>query len=221
VLKIRNKSKYLDFNILIGGKSARFGSDKGLYQFREKPLITYQLETLAQVNYDIFLVAHINRQVQNYINQIDIKTIMAFIIDDQKMISRVKERNPVIGLYSAFKELNKLGYRKAFILPCDSPLIQKKVINFLISQSQNFDCCIPQWDNGFLEPLIAIYPIKKALFSAKKNIKNQNFKLINLIDKTWKINYISIEKAIQPLDNKLLSFININTQVDVEKIKNK
>lgn len=219
MLKIRNKSKYLAFSILIGGKSARFGSDKGLYQFRGKPLITYQLETLAQVNYDIFLVAHSNSQVQSYINQIDIKTIMAFIIDDQKMISRVKERIPVIGLYSAFKELNKLGYEKVLILPCDTPLIQKKVINFLISQSQNFDCCIPQWDNGFLEPLLAIYPIKKALFSAKKNIKNQNFKLINLIDKTWKTNYISIENSIQPLDKKLLSFININTMLDIDIIK--
>ncbi len=219
MLKIRNKSKYLAFSILIGGKSARFGSDKGLYQFRGKPLITYQLETLAQVNYDIFLVAHSNSQVQSYINQIDIKTIMAFIIDDQKMISRVKERIPVIGLYSAFKELNKLGYEKVLILPCDTPLIQKKVINFLISQSQNFDCCIPQWDNGFLEPLLAIYPIKKALFSAKKNIKNQNFKLINLIDKIWKTNYISIENSIQPLDKKLLSFININTMLDIDIIK--
>lgn len=219
MLKIRNKSKYLAFSILIGGKSARFGSDKGLYQFRGKPLITYQLETLSQVNYDIFLVAHSNSQVQSYINQIDIKTIMAFIIDDQKMISRVKERIPVIGLYSAFKELNKLGYEKVLILPCDTPLIQKKVINFLISQSQNFDCCIPQWDNGFLEPLLAIYPIKKALFSAKKNIKNQNFKLINLIDKTWKTNYISIENSIQPLDKKLLSFININTMLDIDIIK--
>ena len=166
-------------------------------------------------------MAHSNQQVQNYIDKIDIKKIMAFIIDDQDVMHELKERNPLIGLYSAFKELNKLGYKKMLALPCDTPLIQKKVIEFLIIQCEYFDCCIPQWNNGFLEPLLAIYTIEKALITAKENIKNENFKLISLIDKTWNINYVSIEKSIQPLDKNLFSFININTRFDIKKIKNK
>jgi molybdopterin-guanine dinucleotide biosynthesis protein A len=219
VSKIENKTKYLAITILIGGKSTRFGSDKGLFHIHGKPLVSYQLETLTNLNYDIFIVAHSKQQVQNYIDSIDIKKIMAFIIDDQILLSKSGAQTPIIGLYSAFKELNKLGYEKTLVLPCDTPLIQKDVIQFLIINCKDFDCCIPQWDNGFLEPLLAIYPIKKALISAKKNIKNQNFKLANLIDKTWKTNYVSIEKDIQPLDNKLISFININTISDIDKIK--
>ncbi|MFX1418879.1 MAG: molybdenum cofactor guanylyltransferase [Promethearchaeota archaeon] len=212
------KSKNLAFVILVGGKSTRFGSDKGLFQFQGKPLISYQLETLAQFNYDIFIVAHSNQQVQNYIDKIDIKKILAFIIDEQTILSSSEEQTPIIGLYSAFKELNKIKYKKALVLPCDIPLIQKNVIEFLISNCNDFDCCIPQWNNGFLEPLLAIYPIKKGLISATQNIKTQNFKLINLIDKTWKTNYISIESSLQPIDNRLLSFININSSRDLEKI---
>ena len=220
--KIKDKSKYLAITILIGGKSTRFGSDKGLFQISGKPLISYQLETLAKLNYDIFLVAHSKQQIQKYINKIDIKNIMAFIIDEQYIdISKIEEQTPIIGLYSAFKELSKLGYKKSLVLPCDTPLVQKNVIEFLILNCKNYDCCIPQWENGFLEPLLAIYPIKKALHSTEKNIKRQNLKLVNIIDKTWKINYLSIENEIRPLDNKFLTFININKISDIDKIKKK
>ena len=39
-----------------------------------------------------------------------------------------------------------------------------------------------------------------------------------LLDENWKINYISIENVIQSKDEKLISFININGPIDVEKL---
>ena len=218
MLKIRNNSKYLAITLLIGGKSTRFGSDKGLYEILGKPLISYLLDILAQLDYDIFLVAHSNKQVQNYIEKIDIKKIMAFIIDDEVILLRLKERSPMIGLYSAFKELNKLNYEKALVLPCDTPLVQKNVIEFLIEQSKGYDCCIPKWDNSFIEPLFGIYPVKKSFRSAKKNLNKNHFKLSKLLKKDWRIRYVSIEKTIQTIDKNLLSFINVNKQSDLERI---
>ncbi|GAH32455.1 unnamed protein product, partial [marine sediment metagenome] len=81
------------------------GSDKGLFKFRGKALITYQLETLSRFKHDIFLVANSKQQVQNYINCIDIKRIMGFIVDDDDFVLDQESRLPLIGLYSAFKEL--------------------------------------------------------------------------------------------------------------------
>jgi molybdopterin-guanine dinucleotide biosynthesis protein A len=218
VIKIRNNSKYLAITLLIGGKSTRFGSDKGLYEILGKPLISYLLDTLAKIDYNIFIIAHSNKQVQNYIDKIDIKRIMAFIIDDRELLSRTTERSPMIGLYSAFKELNILDYEKTLVLPCDTPLIQRNVIEFLIEQSKGYECCIPQWDNGFIEPLFAIYPVKKAFKSAMKNLSRNCYKLSELLREKWKINYISIEKSIQTIDKNLVSFININKQSDLERI---
>jgi molybdopterin-guanine dinucleotide biosynthesis protein A len=86
VLKINDKSKDIAFAVLIGGKSTRFGSDKGLYEFQGKPLVLYLLDTLNERSYDIFLVAHSPKQVQKYINKIDIRNIIAFILDDHKLI---------------------------------------------------------------------------------------------------------------------------------------
>jgi molybdopterin-guanine dinucleotide biosynthesis protein A len=124
----------------------------------------------------------------------------------------------MLGLYSAFKELDLLGYKRLFALSCDLPLIQKEAVRLLIKKSQGFDCCIPKWNNDFLEPLFAIYPIKKAFLKAEENLKKGAYKLINLLDKKWKIQYVSIEEIIKPLDRKLLSFLNINRQTDIEKL---
>ncbi|MHA1763414.1 MAG: molybdenum cofactor guanylyltransferase, partial [Promethearchaeota archaeon] len=48
--------KYLAILILIGGRSSRFGFDKGSIEFLGKPLILYQIDTLKQFDNDVFLV---------------------------------------------------------------------------------------------------------------------------------------------------------------------
>ncbi|MFW9939372.1 MAG: NTP transferase domain-containing protein, partial [Candidatus Thorarchaeota archaeon] len=149
----------------------RFGSDKGLFEFKEKPFISYLLDTLTQIDYNIFIIANSKQQIADYIEKIKYELITAFIIDDQEIFLDQRIHTPMLGLYSAFKELNFLGYKKVLVLSCDSPLIKKEVIEFLIKESKQFDCCIPKWDNGFLEPLLAIYPIKKALIRAEENLK--------------------------------------------------
>jgi molybdopterin-guanine dinucleotide biosynthesis protein A len=106
-------------------------------------------------------------------------------------------------------------------LSCDNPLIEKRVFEYLIERCQSFDCCIPQWNNGFLEPLFTIYPINKALVTAKKNLKKKTYKLTNLISPNWKTKFVSIEGEIQPLDNNLITFLNINDPTDLEKLKEK
>ena len=125
----------------------------------------------------------------------------------------------MIGLYSVFNQLSIKGYEKVFAFSCDTPLIKQEVIDLMINQPSGFDCHIPRWDNGFLEPLFAIYPVKKALEKAIKNIKNKKYKLINLLSNKWRINYVSIERLIKPLDKGLISFINVNGPIDLEKLK--
>ena len=218
MLSIKNNSKYLAIAILIGGISTRFGSDKGLFEFHGKSLISYQLETLTQTDYDIFLVAHSIEQVQSYINKIDIRQITGFIIDDNSPSSDSNLHSPMKGLYSAYKELKDMDYEKSLTLSCDLPFINLDVIEFLIKQSKGYDCCIPKWNNGFLEPLFAIYPIKKAYKKAEENLKNHKYKLTNIMSDNWKINFLSVENSIKQFDQNLLTFININTLEDIEHL---
>ncbi len=140
---------------------------------------------------------------------------MAFIIDDYEINDRQNLSSPLIGLYTAFKELQKFGYKKVFVLSCDNPLVNFEVIKYIVDQCEEFDCCIPRWKNNFLEPLFAIYPIEKAYKTSRRNLKESIFKLTQLVSQAWKTNYISIEDEISLLDKKLQSFININTKNDV------
>jgi molybdopterin-guanine dinucleotide biosynthesis protein A len=130
-----------------------------------------------------------------------------------------KSSSPLIGLYTAFKELSKLGYKKVFVLSCDNPLVKYEVIEFLINQCNEFDCCIPRWKNNYLEPLLAIYTIDKAFKTSLRNIVEGRYKLTKIISSDWKTNYISIEQNIKIIDFQLMSFKNINTIEDIKLLE--
>ncbi len=213
-----NNQKLLAILILIGGKSTRFGTEKPIIELYGKPLILHQLEILAKFDQDIYLVAHSEEQILNYRKQIEFPKDINIIIDDRDIFGHSQIYKPMLGIYSGFKELVKLGFEKAFLLSCDMPLINPEVIKLMIYESQGFDCCIPRWNNGFLEPFFAIYPVEKGFYKAKEILLTQNFGLINFIDKNWKINYLSVENSIQKLDKNLISLININGPIDLIKL---
>ena len=211
-------SKYLAILILIGGKSARFGTEKAAIEVFGKPLILHQIETLYKLEQNVFLVAHSEEQIFNYSREIEFPKEINFIVDDREIFKHPKIFKPMLGIYSGFKELLGLNFEKAFLLSCDVPLIKADVIELMINESKGYDCCIPRWDNGFLEPFFAIYPVEKGFYKAKEILTTENYGLYNFIDKGWKINYVSVEKFIQPIDRNLVSLININGPIDLVKL---
>jgi len=207
------------FVILIGGESKRFGIDKGLIKFLGKSFINYQIEAIAKISKNIFLSAHDNYQAQNYKNEISNFDYVSIILDDKKILSKQEIRNPLIGIYSSFKFLTKTDFEKAFIISCDLPLIKYEVLKLMLEQAINFECCIPRWKNGYIEPLFAIYPIKEGYLMAKQNLKLKKYKLKELLNENWKIKYVQVENKIKNYDDNLVSFLNINSEKDLEHLK--
>lgn len=210
--------KALVILILIGGKSTRFGTEKAAIELFGKPLILHQIDTLYKFDQDIFLVAHSEEQIFNYRKEIEFPKEINFFLDDREVFNHPKIFKPMLGIYSGFKELLKLNFEKVFLLSCDIPLIKSEVVELMINESEGYDCCIPRWNNGFLEPFFAIYPVEKGFYRAKEILTNENYGLYNFIDNSWKINYVSVEKSIQPLDHNLVSLININGPIDIAKL---
>ncbi|MCJ7650757.1 MAG: molybdenum cofactor guanylyltransferase [Candidatus Lokiarchaeota archaeon] len=187
--------------------------------YNGKPLITHQIENLSNLNYPIFIVANNIEQVQTYIQSIDISKITAFFIDDHDIIESKNIRSPLIGLYTALKELQHLNYQNAFILSCDNPFFNIEVIKFMMKQFASNDACMPIWDNNYVEPLFAIYKIAPFLKKSKENLNNNCLKLSKLLDPTkMRIKYVSIENEIKFFDGKLGSFININDPTDLSNL---
>ncbi len=211
--------KKLAIVILIGGKNIRFGNESAaVLDVLGKPLILHQIETLSKFDEDVFLVANSEYQINSYYREINFPRDINFIVDDVEIIGDSDVRTPMLGIYSGFKELNNLGFEKGFLLSGDMPLIKPEVIELLIKEVEGYDCCIPRWNNGFLEPLFAIYPVEKTYELAKKTIQEKNYALNCIIDKTWNINYISVEESIKPLDQNLISLLNVNGPIDLEKV---
>jgi len=211
--------KKLAIVILIGGKNIRFGNESAaVLDVLGKPLILHQIETLSKFDEDVFLVANSEYQINSYYREINFPRDINFIVDDTEIIGKLDVRTPMLGIYSGFKELNNLGFEKGFLLSGDMPLIKPEVIELLIKEVEGYDCCIPRWNNGFLEPLFAIYPVEKTYELAKKTIQEKNYALNSIIDKTWNINYISVEESIKPLDQNLIGLINVNGPIDLEKV---
>jgi molybdopterin-guanine dinucleotide biosynthesis protein A len=214
----KENSKDLAILILIGGKSTRFGTEKAIIELLGKPLILHQIETLSKFDQDIFLVAHSEEQIFQYRKQIEFPKVVNFIVDDRSMFNHPKIFKPMLGIYSGLKELSNANFKKAFILSCDMPLIKPAVIELMINHAKDYDCAIPRWKNGFLEPYLAIYPVEKGYQRAKEILMNENYGLLNLIDNNWKINYVSVEEKIQPLDKNFVSLINIKGPIDIVKL---
>ncbi len=211
--------KKLAIVILIGGKNIRFGNESAaVLDVLGKPLILHQIETLSKFDEDVFLVANSEYQINSYYREINFPRDINFIVDDTEIIGDSDVRTPMLGIYSGFKELNNLGFEKGFLLSGDMPLIKPEVIELLIKEVEGYDCCIPRWNNGFLEPLFAIYPVEKTYELAKKTIQEKNYAFNSIIDKTWNINYISVEESIKPLDQNLVGLINVNGPIDLEKV---
>ena len=213
-----NNAKNLAILILIGGRSTRFGTEKAIIELLGKPLILHQIETLSKIDQDIFLVAHSEEQIFQYRKEIEFPKAVTFIVDDRSMFKHPKMFKPMLGIFSGFQELKRATFKKAFVLSCDMPLIRPEVINFMIEQANGYECVIPRWKNGLIEPYLAIYPVEKGLLKAKEILMNENYGLLNLIDKNWNINFVSVEEKLQPLDKNLVSLINIKGPIDLVKL---
>lgn len=183
--------------ILVGGKSRRFGSDKFFLSIKGNRIF----ERTYRILKDTFLVepVFIGRQapLPNY----------QFISD------LIPGLGPIGGLYTAFKVFEE---DFVFLVACDMPLIKKAVLEYMF-ESLNPEklIYIPKLCNDFIEPLFAFYN-RKLLSKVEENIRNGEFRLRSLIEDSY-TQYLQCSEIVN-LDPELLTFLNINTKSDFDKI---
>lgn len=180
--------------ILCGGKSSRFGSDKGSYLFRNKKLICWSIDLLKKYSHDIIVVG-------------------PRIIDDKNILfieDIYPQKGPMGGIHAGLKQAS---FQNNIILACDTPFINEKIINLLISNyNPKNDITFFQTANAKQHPLCGIYS-KNCLSSLEKSIVHEELKLIRFIS--------NLEHKIIKLDNPMLTplFENINHLSDAKKFE--
>ncbi|MHA1311629.1 MAG: molybdenum cofactor guanylyltransferase [Candidatus Helarchaeota archaeon] len=198
----------LTVGILCGGKSTRFGSEKGLALIGNIPMIKRIYSQVCDLSDDIIVLIKNNKLYEKYASILNNK--VRILLDIKKDIC-----SPVIGAYSCFKYAK---YKYTLLLACDLPKIKVKVLKFLIENIKNYDAVIPRHPNGYIEPLHGIYHNKKSIemieivFKERKNVRMMDF-----ISKLKNVNYISTEE-IRELDANLDIFYNVNTINDLKEM---
>jgi molybdopterin-guanine dinucleotide biosynthesis protein A len=191
--------------ILCGGWARRMGQDKGLMYFQDKPLIIHVLDKVKTVANEIILILRDYNQLNKYEKVLEDSKENLTIHTDL-----IKDQGPLAGIYTGLTYINS-SY--ALIIPCDSPLIQDSFIEKIFSFINNeYDAVVPQWPDGHLEPLHALYH-KRNIKIIKEHLNEGRNDVKSLLEKL-KVKYVNVDL----LDETGQSFRNLNQPKDL-KIK--
>lgn len=192
--------------LLAGGKSQRMGKDKLFLPLHDKPLILYMIEKLLKNNFSISIIA--SSSSYQKIKEIVINNQLEKVSIHEDIF---KDLGPIGGIYSG------MFYSKdpyVFILACDLPFFNPILMRAMEVELLENDIVVPRMDKGF-EPLFCIYS-QKCQPVLHKMIKENDLKISNCYIKLTK--RVFPPEEIKEYDPNLLSFVNINTEMDYKTI---
>jgi molybdopterin-guanine dinucleotide biosynthesis protein A len=179
--------------ILAGGKSRRFGSNKALASFGHHTMVEAVANILLRVFPRVTVVAKTSHQVDG--------------IDFPVILDRFEYPGNLAGIATA---LNNSTEEHIFIVSCDHPLIDEKVVKRILVHTGDEDVLIPQID-GRHQPTHALYRT-----SARSKLPSSPSSA--LPDFLYSLNkrYL-FEEDFADIEHFGRSFFNINTREDYER----
>ncbi|RKZ01815.1 MAG: molybdenum cofactor guanylyltransferase [Candidatus Hydrothermota bacterium] len=196
----------MDGVILAGGKSTRVGKDKALLRFGGNLLIELIFLNIKDLFERVVIVANpvnITRLNSLFYNQIKSRKV-------QVITDILPEKGPLGGIYSGLKASES---DKVFVLACDMPFTNQKLIRYIVSQSEGYDVVVPHTYRGF-EPLHAVYS-KSALKVIEEHLRHNKLKVSSIFGKL-KVRFIE-ECEIRKFDPNLMFLNNLNTKHELKK----
>lgn len=183
--------------ILAGGKSSRMGQDKALLQLEGETLISRSI-----------------RELKRYVNEV-------IIVDNQQDkypfsgVKRIKDNYQGLGPLAGIQAgLRAARGDYAFIMACDMPFFDGKIIKLLINNSPGFQVVVPRI-HGYLEPLCALYA-KSCLPIIENNIEKKNYKIVDIYSHV-RVEYLN-EAMFKEIADPYYMFANINTYEEYRKV---
>lgn len=191
--------------ILAGGKGSRLGyQEKALIDINGKPLIAFVIESMAKVVDNVIISVRDREQGE----------LLKFHLSGCRFAyDTYKNRGPLAGILSGIEACED---EYCFIAACDMPFINENVVKMLFRKSENYDAAIPCHNDGFLEPLHAVYRCKPMIRETKKAIECGETIILAPVFKLH-VNYVDMDE-IKRIDPMLRTFMNINTYEDIQEL---
>ena len=194
--------------ILSGGKGERIGGKKPFRVFNGKYLINYPSDVLKSLE-----IPYVTVFAKN---SIDLDMEREYLIKYKCLISfdLIENKGPLMGILCGMRALNAKWF---IVLPCDCPYVTKEALeklitNIDIAERNNNLCIIPKHENGYIEPLFALYKRDSLHILNKIIMEDKNLSIRYFISHLNPL-YVKAEE----LDESKKIFKNINT---IEELKN-
>ena len=184
--------------ILSGGLNTRFGgTNKAFSRVGGRRIIDRLLDVFTDLFDEIILVTNHPEQ---------------FLQWDLVIVTDIFDlRSSLTGIHTGLFYANNPN---VFFSACDTPFLQKKLVETLIERIEHkIDIIMPETTAGF-EPLCAIYS-KRCLKPAEDHLKANKLK-IQWAFRSNRIKNIP-ENLLRSVDPELRSFFNINTPEDLAR----
>lgn len=178
--------------ILVGGKSTRMGSDKGLVRLEGKTFVERVAEAIRPLVTEIILVG----------DQAVYAALGYRMVEDT-----YKDMGPLAGLYSGLKACTT---NTCLVLSCDVPLVQTALLSQLLDgRFSSYDAVIAQSGNQLM-PLVGRYH-KRCLKKCEELLQQGEKRMMRLLEN---LHY----HAIGFDENQSLALENINTKAQLKKL---
>lgn len=184
--------------ILAGGQSRRMGTDKSFVVLNDKPLIQHVIDRASQLDYPLILIAN------------DVERYQQFGLPVYPDV--IPGAGSLGGLYTALTH-SETDY--TLCLACDMPQIKPALLHHLITRIDHYDAVVPRV-NGVAQSLHAIYH-QRCLSVMHKHIQQGKLKISDIFD-VLRARFVD-DAELSRFDPDGTSFMNLNTQVDLEQFK--
>jgi molybdopterin-guanine dinucleotide biosynthesis protein A len=176
--------------ILAGGANRRMGTDKAFLMIDGSPLIEHILAVFSTLFTRTIVVTNTPERYRSY--------------DVEVTRDALDIRGPLTGIYSGLLKSND---EYNFVVACDMPYMNPRLISYMGEIAAGQDAVVPQFD-GYLEPLHAIY--RRGLLPVmEEQIRKQDRRIRGLFEHI-QVRYVTEEEIVR-FDPLKRSFINLNT----------
>jgi molybdopterin-guanine dinucleotide biosynthesis protein A len=186
--------------VLAGGQSSRLGIDKAFLLLDGQPLVARTVHKLSALSDDLIVVA-------NDPTRYEALALPARLVPDDR-----PGEGSLMGIYSGLKAAR---YRNALVVACDMPFLNLTLLGYMLPLADGYDVVIPRL-RGLLEPLHAIYG-QACLPHMARLLECGRRQIIAFLDEV-RVRYVE-EPEIDRFDPLHLSFVNVNTLGDWERIQ--
>ena len=188
--------------ILAGGSSKRMNGDKGRLLLGGEPVIQHTYNRLSERVDEVIVIVHTQEQLTKYRN----------ILCEAEIVVDIGEgSSPILG---ASTGLMYAQGEYAFMAGHDMPFINLEIVDRLFTLAESHDGATPLWPNGYIEPLHAVYHVKKAFATARKLLEKDEKRLRMILRTLPDIKFLLIEE-IQNIDRNLVTLFDIDDEKDL------